>query len=395
MGCQGGDEIIKAHKLLIKLRNPVILGLVQRKYKSEIGESMGKPDKKLKKMLLILGTTGAVYGSFRFLLPLVIPFLLSWGAAVCLRPSARWISQRVRFRVQFRNRQREIGIPVGAAGAAELLALFIILGWGAFLGGRKIFQEASLLMEQVPEWIRLLDVWLTRACHQIEASFCLKENLLVVLMREMLKGLLETMKEGAMSYLMVNSVTLFKVGVGLSVSLVILLIGTGLCLQEMDCWKKRCRRSIYHAEIQLIAGRLHSALAAWLKTQGAIMVLTAVICTIGLWLMKNPYYVLAGIGVGLLDALPVFGTGTVFIPWAAVLFFQGSWGRGFFLLALYLVCYVMREVLEAKMMGDKIGLSPLETLIAIYAGLKLFGIPGLILGPLGLLLIQDMVEAFE
>ena len=356
---------------------------------------MGKPDKKLKKMLLILGTTGAVYGSFRFLLPLVIPFLLSWGAAVCLRPSAMWISRRLRFRVQLGNRQREIGLGVGAAGAAELLILFLVLGWGTFLGGRKILQEASLLIEQVPEWIRLLDVWLTGACHQIEASLCLKENVLVVLMQEMLKGLLEAVTEGAMPCLMANSVTLFQTGVRMSVFLVIFLIGTVLCLQEMDWWKKRCRRSMYYAEIQLIAGRLHSALAAWLKTQGAIMVLTGVICTVGLWLMQNPYCVLAGAAIGLLDALPVFGTGTVLIPWAAVLFFRGSWGRGLFLLALYLICYVMREILEAKMMGDKIGLSPLETFIAIYAGLKLFGIPGLILGPLGLLLIRDLTEALE
>lgn len=49
---------------------------------------MGKPNKKLKKIFIIMGMTGAVYGSFRFLLPLVIPFLLSWGIAAALRPSA-------------------------------------------------------------------------------------------------------------------------------------------------------------------------------------------------------------------------------------------------------------------------------------------------------------------
>ena len=355
---------------------------------------MGKPDKKLKKMLLILGITGVVYGSFRFLLPLVIPFLLSWGMAVCLRPSARWIEAKCRIRVRIGRRQREIGIPAGAAGAAELLAILGLLGWGAFWGGRKILQEASLLMEQIPEWIRLLDIWLTGACHQLEAALCLKANMLVVLMREMLKGFLETATKGAMPYLMANSVTLFHAGVRLSVSLVILLMGTGLCLQEMEQWERRCRRSVYDREIRLIAGRLHSALAAWLKTQGIIMALTAAVCTIGLWLMKNPYYMLAGAGIGLLDALPVFGTGTVFIPWSAVLFFQGSWGQGIFILALYLVCYVMRELLEAKLMGEKIGLSPLQTLMAVYAGLKLFGFWGLVLGPLGLLLIQDLVEAF-
>ena len=61
---------------------------VQKKYKTETGESMGKPDKKLKRILLIIGITGAVYGVFRYLLPLVVPFLLAWGLALMLRPTS-------------------------------------------------------------------------------------------------------------------------------------------------------------------------------------------------------------------------------------------------------------------------------------------------------------------
>jgi len=64
-------------------------------------------------------------------------------------------------------------------------------------------------------------------------------------------------------------------------------------------------------------------------------------------------------------------------------------------MGLYLICYFLREILEAKMMGDKVGLSPLETLIAMYVGLKLFGIPGFLLGPIGILLICDLLETLE
>ena len=51
------------------------------------GDSMVSPEKKLKKFLLILGITGAVYGAFRYLLPLVVPFLCAYGTALFLRPS--------------------------------------------------------------------------------------------------------------------------------------------------------------------------------------------------------------------------------------------------------------------------------------------------------------------
>ena len=169
----------------------------------------------------------------------------------------------------------------------------------------------------------------------------------------------------------------------------------GLCLQEMDRWKKRCAMSIYNREYALIGRRLAIVANAYLKTQGIIMMLTAAICTVGFWLLGNPYYILAGVGIGILDALPVFGTGTVLIPWAVVMFFSGRWGRGIVLLALYLICYFLREILEAKLMGDRVGLSPLETLMSMYVGLELFGIVGFLLGPVGLLLIKDLVEALE
>lgn len=352
---------------------------------------MGKPEKKLKKILFILGITGAVYGCFRYLLPLVIPFLIAWGLALLLRPSAEWIAGRCRITVRGRKR----GIPAGAVGIGELLVLLGALSAGLYYGGKLLCQEASLLMNQIPVWIGALDCLLTGWCHRLEEGLCLRSGCLVVLVWEMLRGLMTTVKQAAMPYVMTNSVTIFRWGIGVTVFLVILLVSTGLCIQEADTWRQRFARSVYHREFAVIGRRLGIVANAYLKTQGIIMLLTTMICTAGFWLLKNPYYILAGVGIGILDALPVFGTGTVLVPWAVVMFFAGRLARGAALMGLYLICYFLREILEAKMMGDKVGLSPLETLIAMYVGLKLFGIPGFLLGPIGILLICDLLETLE
>ena len=63
-------------------------------------------------------------------------------------------------------------------------------------------------------------------------------------------------------------------------------------------------------------------------------------------------------------------------------------------MAIYLICYLLREILEAKMMGNRVGLTSLETLISMYVGLQLFGIAGFLLGPIGLLLIEEMVNLY-
>lgn len=367
------------------------LEVVQKKYKSGIGESMGKPDKKLKKILLIMGITGAVYGTFRFLLPLVIPFLLAWGVAVLLRPSARWISRRFCIRAG----RRWLGVPAGFAAMLELAVILVILGWAAYLGGAKLCVEMSMLLEAVPGWVRDLDVWLTALCHRMEKGLCLTPNCMVYLMREMLRGLMDAGKKTAMPYLVTNSAMLLKKGTEILIISIIFVVSVGLAVQEMDRWKERCSRSLFAREYRLIGHRLAIVANAYLRTQVIIMILTSVLCSVGFWLLGNPYYALAGIGTGLLDALPVFGTGTVLFPWAAFCVLRGHWGRALCLMALYVVCYFLRQILETRLMGDRVGLSPLETLITMYVGLKLFGIPGFLLGPVGVLLIRDLAGAVE
>ena len=113
-----------------------------------------------------------------------------------------------------------------------------------------------------------------------------------------------------------------------------------------------------------------------------------------MFIIGNPYYIMAGIGIGILDALPIFGTGTVLIPWAFLELLTGDWKQAVILAGLYLVCYFVRQILEVRMMGGQVGLSPLETLASVYVGLELFGFFGFILGPLGLLLVEDLVEVW-
>ncbi len=355
---------------------------------------MGKPDKKLKKILCILGVTGAVYGVFRYLLPLVVPFLMAWGLALLLRPSAFWLAQRCRMGINIRGKRKVIAIPVGVIGVAELMVALSVLFTVIYFAGRKLCMEAGMFLNQIPVWVEEMDVWLTGMCHKIEECFCLSPDCLVILMREMLQGLADSIKQAAMPYLMVNSVTVFRVGMEIIVVSVILLVSVGMILQEMEQWKRRCIRSLFCEEYARISRCLAITANAYLKTQGIIMLLTTLICTGGFWLLKNPYYILAGMGIGILDALPIFGTGTILVPWGIFCFFQKRWGEGLILMALYLICYLLREILEAKMMGNRVGLTSLETLISMYVGLQLFGIAGFLLGPIGLLLIEEMVNLY-
>lgn len=359
------------------------------KYESETGESMEKPSKKQKKVILIVGVTGAVYVSFQYLLPLVIPFLVAYGIALALRPSACWLEKKLQFQI----RGKRIHLPLGLIGGVEIFILLLLVGIGIYFGGRKLCTEASLLIENMPLMIKKLDTWLTNTCYVLENVFHLKEGYLIITLRDMLESLVREAKSAAMPFLVVNTMSIFRAVIQVTVLTIILFVATVLSMQEMDSLRKRRDNSAFHREFTMLSNRLVVVGNAYLKTQASIILLTTVICTVGLMLMKNPYNILLGIGIGLLDALPIFGTGTVFIPWAIFCFASRQWGMGIGLVVIYLICYFLREIMEAKIMADKVGLTPLETLISMYVGLQLFGLLGFILGPIGLLIIEDMVDA--
>ena len=107
--------------------------------------------------------------------------------------------------------------------------------------------------------------------------------------------------------------------------------------------------------------------------------------------MDNPYYGILGVIIGLLDALPFIGTGTVIFPWAALCFVQGNGKKAALLMAIYLLCYLLRQIMESRMMGRDAGLSPFLTLAAVYIGIQLFGIWGVVLGPLYFLILRESI----
>ena len=89
-------------------------------------------------------------------------------------------------------------------------------------------------------------------------------------------------------------------------------------------------------------------------------------------------------------ALPVFGTGTVLLPWAVLCCLEGNFPKGIALTALYLVIWLVRSIMEPKLMAKSAGLPPLPALMAMYVGFCAMGVAGMILGPILLLLVKQL-----
>lgn len=128
--------------------------------------------------------------------------------------------------------------------------------------------------------------------------------------------------------------------------------------------------------------RLKKNLLGWLLAQTKLMGITFLVLCGGFLLLRISYAPLWAFLISLVDALPVLGTGTVLIPWSLICFLQGDLVQGAGILGIYLVAVLLRSVLEPKFVGRQLGLDPLVTLLAMYAGYRLWGILGMLVSPL-------------
>lgn len=139
-----------------------------------------------------------------------------------------------------------------------------------------------------------------------------------------------------------------------------------------------------------VKANLLSTLGKWCRAQAILLGVTFCELLAGFLLMGQRYALLLAAVTALVDALPVFGTGTVLLPWAAVCLLAGQAPRAVALAALYAVISAVRSLLEPKVMAAQAGLPPLAALAAMYAGFRALGVAGMILLPMALLFVKQL-----
>ena len=131
-----------------------------------------------------------------------------------------------------------------------------------------------------------------------------------------------------------------------------------------------------------IGRRLRRLGRQYLRACLLLGLLTFCLSFIGLAILRIPYAFILALLLATVDLLPLLGTGIILIPWAVICLILGQVKLGIGLLVLYGVTTLVRQILEPKLIGDGLGIHPLLSLFSMYAGLRLFGVWGMILAPL-------------
>ena len=141
--------------------------------------------------------------------------------------------------------------------------------------------------------------------------------------------------------------------------------------------------------LDLIRRSFRRAIGGYFKAQFKIECWIYILLVIGLMILEVDFAFLVALGIAFLDFLPVFGTGTVMLPWALIECLSKNYKMMFGLLAIWLIGQLVRQVIQPKIVGDSIGMDAIPTLFLLYIGYRVAGVLGMILAvPIGIILLN-------
>lgn len=319
----------------------------------------------------------------RYLLPVSLPFLLGTALAVSVEPLVGFLHSRLRL-------PRAAGAALAVTGAFVMLLVFV------WLLLALLYRELAVLASGMSTFFAGVGDLADRV-----RSGCLN------LAARAPEGL-DTGLTGAVTALFNSGDLLLEKAAGRAISMVsgvmgwipgsALLLGTTVISSFMISAKlPKLKLRLEERLPRLREGidRVRSTLGSWLKAQLKLSGMTFAIVAAGLLLLRTRGWLLWALLVALVDAVPILGTGTVLLPWCLISLARGESVRAIGLLGLYVTAMMTRSALEPRLVGRQLGIDPLLTLAALYAGYCFWGVGGMLLAPIVAVSVKEFLAAGE
>ena len=358
----------------------ILVAKTEEKYK--MVSDMNYWSKVLKRILILALTIGLILICLK-LSVFYMPFLVSFVLALLLEPIIRFFMKKWKWT----RRLSAIFVMVVA-----ILLIVGLLVWGVV----TVFSEANNLLDSS-------EMYYNKAKEIID-NMTQNMNILDRIPQE-LRTSLETVQNNIMETV-TNGITNVLTGITnwimeipnllLSIFFSVMALYF-LCTDKIymidqlehhlpETWMKRLTKHIRE---------IAKALGEYLRAEATLIFISFVISLIGLTIfsmtgLNIEYPLLAALGIGFIDALPILGSGTVMVPWAIISSLNGDIVLGIAIMGLWAIMSIVRQFLEPRLVGKHIGIHPAFTLIAMYTGYKLWNVTGLIIGPILLIILKNI-----
>lgn len=332
------------------------------------------------KWITLLGIIGAVYFFLTYISPLLTPILLAFLVVTIFGPLLKKMQLRLRI-------PRHIGIVIlmTFVGLILFITAWLVLSWAS--------ENAAGWSDYLELWEEEMQVVVHSVCEWIGSVFSLDVSELEKGVGRFFSDLVEKMQSNVMPDLMGTVVKYLKKVVSGGAVLITFLIGTILLAKDYDRYMNfLLEQRGCHIWLEALCGTIRYIIS-FIKAQLMIMGTIAGVISLVLFVAGIPNGLLWGLLAGALDILPFVGTGIVLVPLILIQLAQGAYGRAVVCGLLYGGCVLIREFLEPKIVGKKLGVWPVAVLTSIYVGIQLYGFAGVVKGPLGFVLIYQVYKS--
>jgi len=301
----------------------------------------------------------------------LLPFVLAFILAAMIDPIIETLQQRLR-------------LPRGVAVLFTLAALIAVSGYVASLVLAKVAAELVDLASGLPAYQRELSALTSTLIARFNELY---ENL-PAQVTIYLQSTINDVSRNVIGFL-ADTIDRTLRAITALPSLVVVIVVTVLATYFLS----RDREQLSDAFFRFLPERWQKPmrdaqdkivvdLIGFLKAQLFIFLLTTGVASLGLYLIGTRFWMILGITLGVLDIIPIVGPGLILFPWAGVSILMDEFQRALFLCLIFLAILVIRQTAQATVLGESIGVHPLAMLVAVYGGIVAFGVKGMFIGPL-------------
>lgn len=356
---------------------------------------MYKP--RLFQILRILIVVGALLGSY-FLMKLTIlflyPLLLAVIISFVIDPFVSFFEKRLKF-------------PRFVATIIVIIVMFLIIIGTLLLVITEVFQGTAYLADKVPAQFQvfihfaeeILNTKVLPLYHKVISFFHTLDPSQQITISENIKhftnqiastgaDLLQNflLKIPVVLSFLPNSITVFMFTV----------LATILITNDLSRLKQAVKKvtpSSARSSTKHIFQHIKKAFSGFIKAQLMLVFITASIIFIGLLFLGVDHVLTIVLLAMVLDLIPFIGTGVIFIPWIIYLFITANYQMTISLTILYMIIIISRQILEPKILSSNMGMHPLVALIGLFVGFQLWGLLGILIAPVMLVLLNALYQA--
>lgn len=330
---------------------------------------------------LIVLTVYLVMFVFSKLYQLAAPVFLSFFVFLLIEPLARFLNRR--------------GIAKPFASAISVL-LFLILLLGTLFGaGLLVTIQALHFQDNLPKYTYVVQQQFVESTTYLQQKI---DNLPPDI-TDKVNGYFKD----ATNFLTKCLVTFLKYMVGVLGSFSSFMANFGIAIilafflsMEIKDWRKIAHDKMpktFKTAYAFLQGNVFKAIGSYLKAQLILISITFVIVLIGLFILRTGNEITMALICAVFDVLPLLGVTTILVPWIIYLFIVGNTSLAIGLIVLLAIVLIVRQLLEPKITGNSIGVSSAFLMLSfVILSTSAFGMAGLILSPILLILIKELIQ---